>query len=72
MSNITGRLENWAYNAKSNTLVGEIYDDVNGRFPDGSQIQTSRLKPMSMQVTSPKEGAVMATLNSSYLLGKRK
>lgn len=69
---ITGRLENWAYNSKSNTIVGEIYNDANGRFRDGSQIQTSRLKPMSVQVSTPKEGVVMETLNSSYLLGKRK
>lgn len=30
MSKITGRLENWAYNSKSNTLIGEIYEDANG------------------------------------------
>lgn len=67
----TARLENWAYNKKMNIIVGDCFGDIHDRFADGSSIQTSRLKPMSMQVSAPKEGVIMATLNSSYLLGKK-
>ena len=72
MSNFTATIENWSWNKKSNTIVGYIYGDSNGRFEDGTFIQTSTLKPMSMQVSSPKEGAILQTLNSSYKLGKKK
>ncbi len=68
----TARLENWAYNSKQNVLIGECFGDIGGRFPDGSKIQTSRLKPMSMQISTPKKGSIMATLNSAYLLGEKK
>lgn len=68
----TARLEDWAHDKKQNVLVGRCYCDLNGRFEDGAMIRTSRLKPMSMQVSTPKEGAIMATLNSTYLLGSKK
>lgn len=70
--NPTGRIENWAYNRKQNIIIGEIYDDKEGRFEDGVVISTSRLKPMSMQVSKPKEGVVISTMNSTYLLGAKK
>ncbi len=69
---LTGRIENWSYNKKQNVIVGEIYDDINNRWEDGQFIQTSSLLPMSMQVSSPKEGVAISTLNSRYLLGKKK
>lgn len=72
MSNFTATIENWSWHKKSNTIVGYIYGDSSGRFEDGAFIQTSTLKPMSMQVSSPKEGAILKTLNSSYKLGKKK
>ena len=65
----TAKLNNWFYNKKMNVLVGDIEGDK--RFPDGSKVQTSRLRPMSEQVSTPKEGAVMLTMNSSYLLGEK-
>lgn len=68
----TARLEQWVYDKKQNILIGECYGDVSGRFPDGALIRTSRLKPMSVQGSTPKEGAIMATLNSTYLLGSKK
>ena len=71
MSNFTATIENWAWHKKSNTIVGYIYGDLNGRFEDGTFIKTSTLKPMSMNVSSPKEGAIIQTLNSSYKLGKK-
>lgn len=72
MSKVTARIENWAFNKKQNVIIGDIYDDIYCRWRDGTLITTSLLKPMSMQVSSPKEGAIMETLNSSYLLGKKK
>lgn len=68
----TARLENWAHDKKQNIIVGDIYFDIHGRWPDGTFIRTSRLKPMSMQIASPKEGVVIATENSQYMLGKKK
>ena len=49
-----------------------LYDDIHGRWADGQSISTSRLLPMSMQVHTLKEGAIVATQNSQYLLGKKK
>lgn len=72
MSNVTGRLENWAYNKGQNVLIGDLYDDIHGRWADGQSISTSRLLPMSMQVHTLKEGAIVSTQNSHYLLGKKK
>lgn len=69
---ITGRIENWSYNKKQNVIVGDLHDDIHKRWEDGQFIRTSKLKPMSMQVSTPKEGVVISTLNSNYLLGKKK
>lgn len=68
----TARLENWAFDKKQNVIVGEVYDDINNRFEDGSKIMTSNLMSMSVQVSTPKKGAIMKTLNSEYLLGDKK
>lgn len=64
----TARLENWR--VYGNVIYGEIYDDELGRFEDGSPVSTSHLLPMSMQVSSPKEGVEVFTRNTTYLLGK--
>ena len=69
---VTARLENWTVDNKSGCLIGDIYDDELKRWTDGQKIKTSKLAPMSVQPSSAKEGAVMHTLNSSYLLGKKK
>jgi len=68
----TARLENWLMDNKSGCLVGDIYDDELKRWSDGQKIKTSRLQPMSVQAYTVKEGAVVLTQNSSYLLGKKK
>jgi len=72
MSNFTATIERWSWHKKSNTIVGRIYGDLKGRFDDGTFFQTSALKPMSMQISIPKEGAIMQTLNGSYKLGKKR
>ena len=73
MRNITGRIENWVYDEYRGIIIGDLYDDINNRWEDGQKISTSRLLPMSLQAhSSPKEGGVVNTLNSTYLLGKEK
>ena len=73
---ITGRIEDWelvtAKYTKSQFIMGYIYEDALKRAEDGSEIITSKLKPMSMQTSLPQEGAVIHTHNSAYLLGKPK
>lgn len=67
---ITARLENWYFSKLHNQVVGEIYNDARGIFPDGSTVTTSTLLEMSKQESTPKEGAIIKTRNSAYLLGK--
>jgi hypothetical protein len=65
-------IENWVHDKKQNVIVGEIYGDVLNRWPDGTLFMTSRLRPMSMQIHTPKEGAEVWTQNNWYKLGKKK
>jgi hypothetical protein len=67
MSEITGRLENWV--PQFNILWGHVHDDVRKRFEDGTWIHTSSI--FNVNLKDLKEGDVVQTLNSSYLLGKR-
>ena len=69
---VTGIIKNWVFNKKINLIVGNIHNDANGRFEDGTIIQTSKLLPMSMQVNSVKDGAIVSTLNSTYKLDGKK
>ena len=67
----TARLENWFVDNKSGCLIGDIYDDENNRWTNGQKIKTSKMQPMSLQTETPKEGALISTMNSTYLLGKK-
>lgn len=62
----TGRLEEWTFS--HGRIWGIIYEDKLKRFRDGTEIRTST-------VVSPakdrKEGRVVETRNSRYLLGKK-
>ena len=49
-------------------LAGRIYDDKRGQYPDGEMIYTNTIKTSISEV---KEGAVVRTRRSNYLLGKR-
>ncbi len=62
---VTGRLENWFI--MGGVAFGDIYDDVWGRFSDGDSVRTSRI---TSNINNAVEGAVIATLNSTYRLGK--
>ena len=69
---VTARLENWCVDNKSGCLTGEIYRDTeNSGWADGTRIKTSKMQPMSMQQSTPREGVVILTMNNSYLLGKK-
>ena len=67
---ITGRLENWSKQKVHEDMGGgyivwgDIYDDVKGRFPDGKRIHTSKIE------STAREGFVLVTTYSSYMLGK--
>lgn len=66
---VTGTLEHWWHEpAYFNVMWGQVYGDIHGRFVDGTLIHTSTLKHSSKQIH--KEGDIIATMNSFYLLGK--
>ena len=66
---ITGRLERWAVQHSPSRdefiIWGNVYDDIHSRFRDGTWIHTSGIKARDV-----KEGDVVTTRNSTYLLGK--
>lgn len=66
MSEVTGRLENWF--PFGYAIAGTIHGDVHGRFADGKTIRTSTIEG---DVSKLKEGDIVKTRNSSYLLGKK-
>ena len=63
---VTGRLENWY--RWSSMIIGDVYGDVRERFEDGQSIHTASIKGDRDNL---KEGDVVQTRNSRYLLGKR-
>lgn len=69
---ITARIENWFVSAiapDAFIITGHIYDDVLGRWPDGSAFRSSLVvAPLADQLA---EGVVVQTLNSRYLLGQQ-
>jgi hypothetical protein len=66
LSEVTGRLENWWYDATNHVFWGYLYDDVKDRWRDGVHIHTSMC-----HAPDAKEGDVIKTRNSTYLLGKK-
>lgn len=67
---ITGRLEGWRYDVMYHVLWGYLYEDVNKRWEDGQYIHTSTLQIKIDDIPTLKEGDVVHTRNSTYLLGK--
>lgn len=49
-------------------VVGNVYEDVWHRFPDGLFIHTSVVRSHAQDEL--KEGMIITTINSTYLLGK--
>ena len=66
MTDVTGRLENWWYDSLNHVFWGNIYEDVRGRWHDGQHIHTSMCHN-----PDAKEGDIIKTRNSRYLLGKK-
>lgn len=64
-SSITGTLENWWYDKGWMCFRGNLYGDTRGRWVDGQHIYTSHC-PMP----EAKEGDIIKTMNSFYLLGR--
>lgn len=62
---ITGRLEDWFYDGVM--VWGNLYEDTKQRWYDGVHIHTSAVLTDRMYI---KEGEVIQTRNSRYLLGK--
>lgn len=69
-SEVTGRLENWQVTESvfmsTKCIHGDLYEDIHERWEPGQAMFTSKLKN---QKSRPKEGDVVETQNSRYLLG---
>lgn len=61
-------LEEWMVIPHTNGLHAVILQDETKRFPEGSVVSTSTLKPRQYLV----EGNIVETQNTRYLLGKRR
>ena len=48
----------------SNSVVGHIYDDKKGRFPDGAQVRTSYVE----DIIEEDGKTYVKTLNTTYLI----
>ncbi len=69
MKKVTGRLEGWHIDNIFPTIIwGHVFEDSKDRFRDGTRIHTSHIKTPPEQWV---EGAIVETLNSTYLLGKK-
>lgn len=68
MKEITGRLENWSWDLKFPIIWGFLYDDIHKRWRDGQMIHTSSIDKKKFR--DVKEGDIVETMNSRYLLGK--
>lgn len=66
MQRYDAELRDWAILRVSgfSTVIGYIYADGKSRFPDGRLVRTSPL----IKAKSAREGSVVETLNSRYLL----
>jgi hypothetical protein len=73
MIRVTGRLEYWNVQSSPNEeefiLWGKVWDDAKHRFRNGSLIHTAGI---AGDHTGLKEGDIVTTRNSVYLLGKKK
>lgn len=67
---VTGRLENWYWDARNDIIWGDLYDDIHKRWDDGAHIHTSLVQSHLYGLCE--KGDVIRTLNSHYLLGKEK
>lgn len=74
--NYTARIEDWVerHVAVGIYIIGHIYDDAKGRWEDGTLFITSAVcdeNRVRKLLGHSKEGDVVRTLNSTYLLGRK-
>lgn len=70
MDELTGTLNNWSLQKVTDeefVIWGEVTGDIHNRFPDGTMIHTSGIRSRVI-----KEGDIVTTRNSTYLLGREK
>lgn len=60
-------LEDWVYDPRYRCIWGFCYDDIKGRFRNGTWIHTSSIP--NANPSEYVEGFVVQTLNTKYLLG---
>lgn len=65
------RLEDWVYDGFWKVYWGYIYNDVKGRFVDGTWIHTSSI-PSEKHRNKKRGGCCIQTLNNKYYLGKKR
>lgn len=63
---INGRLENWY--VCMGMVWGDLYDDPAKRWDEGTNVHTSSIEVENEETL--KEGDIIKTKNSRYLLGK--
>ncbi len=69
MTETTGRLEKWCVDKVYPHIIwGNLYDDQKKRWRQGQRIHTSNILTPEEEW---KEGAIITTLNSKYLLGEK-
>ena len=70
---ITGTLHDWEtaspVGSEEYVIWGYVKGDTRGRFRDGLRIHTSGISPEVFPIDGLKEGSVVKTRNSVYLLG---
>lgn len=72
MEEVTGILDEWIVDPLGRSVIwGRIRNDKAGRFRDGTDIHTSFIALDAVAFAALKEGDVVNTRNSSYLLGTK-
>ena len=69
---ITGRLIDWEYDGVNHVVWGHLVEDTRKRFRDGAKIHTSNLSMSRKDAKELKNGDIVKTRNSLYLLSERK
>lgn len=72
MDEVTGILDDWIVDPLGRSVIwGNIRNDKAGRFRDGTNIHTSFINLDAVGFKALKEGDIVKTRNSSYLLGTK-
>lgn len=69
---VTGRLIDWEYDPINHVIWGHLVEDIRKRFRDGAKIHTSNLSVSRDKAKELKNGDLVKTRNSLYLLSERR